>query len=485
MRWLTPLFLSLFFVGGCGPDRDRVRSAVEEEPLFDPVALEIDGLVGFYPLEGNALDLSEPPNHGTVYGATATADRFGRSDCAMRFAGSDDHIALVQRAIDTSTHFFTVSLWFKTDHEATMTVFFEGEANGPGIFLRINANGGKVLAHARDAFTIKSEGQYNDGQWHHVALTASENNVNLWLDSKIAGESEWSEDFRLTQTPQPTIFGRSGEHGGDVKFDHYVGDLDDVAIFHRPLTGAELRALYKDGPNKLPQIHFTASPLGFDVTFDASASTDADGEITSYEWTFGDGTTGAGSIAEHRYQEPGIYQVSLEITDDEGATTRTERILDIYDPNDHSDAGPWPAEWAEFEVLVLDLVNIERGKGAVCGEEAYPAAPPVEMNGFLRLSSRLHSVDMATRKFFSHTAPDGTSPFDRMLAAGFEGPSPMGENIAAGQTTPKAVMNAWMNSPGHCRNIMSPGYGVLGVGYHYDAASPMGHYWTQNFGGGH
>ena len=60
--------------------------------------------------------------------------------------------------------------------------------------------------------------------------------------------------------------------------------------------------------------------------------------------------------------------------------------------------------------------------------------------------------------------------------------SAAGENIAAGQTTPSAVVTSWMNSSGHCNNIMSPSFKHLGVGYYYGSASTYKHYWTQDFG---
>jgi uncharacterized protein YkwD len=58
----------------------------------------------------------------------------------------------------------------------------------------------------------------------------------------------------------------------------------------------------------------------------------------------------------------------------------------------------------------------------------------------------------------------------------------MGENIAAGQRTPAAVMDAWMKSPGHRANILNCGFRVIGMGVATVTGSPFGIYWTQNFG---
>lgn len=105
------------------------------------------------------------------------------------------------------------------------------------------------------------------------------------------------------------------------------------------------------------------------------------------------------------------------------------------------------------------------------------------MDPVLRCSSRLHSLDMFERDFFDHTNPDGLDPFDRMDEAGFSG-SYMGENIAMGQTDPVEVMEAWIDSDGHCSNVMSPNFTLIGVGYYPGSPDDFRsrNYWTQNFG---
>ncbi len=153
------------------------------------------------------------------------------------------------------------------------------------------------------------------------------------------------------------------------------------------------------------------------------------------------------------------------------------------DPRPAPDPAGFPAAWAALEEDVLARTNERRALGAVCGGRAMPPAPPVAAHAALRSGARGHSRDMAQRDFFSHTTPEGAGPGERATRAGFSG-SFVGENIAAGQTDPARVMQAWLDSPGHCENLMDPSYKVLGVGYFHDAGpDPYGHYWTQNFGG--
>jgi uncharacterized protein YkwD len=139
----------------------------------------------------------------------------------------------------------------------------------------------------------------------------------------------------------------------------------------------------------------------------------------------------------------------------------------------------------EEEVFVL--TNEQRARGAVCGGRSYAPAPPLVPDPVLRSAAREHSQDMGARNYFEHVSQDGRSPMDRMHAAGWAGRTG-GENIYGGQKggapmTAAEVVNGWMESPGHCSNIMDPRYRTLGVGFAAAPRSHLGNYWTQDFGG--
>ncbi|MBL4684255.1 MAG: CAP domain-containing protein [Nannocystaceae bacterium] len=130
---------------------------------------------------------------------------------------------------------------------------------------------------------------------------------------------------------------------------------------------------------------------------------------------------------------------------------------------------------------VLEIVNMHRASGYNCGSGgSFGPAAALTMQPNLRCAARVHSKDMDTRNFFAHDNPSGESPFDRMGMAEYSY-STAGENIAAGSADAVGTMNQWMNSSGHCVNIMNPSFTEIGVGYH-----PGGQYgtlWTQTFGG--
>ena len=135
-----------------------------------------------------------------------------------------------------------------------------------------------------------------------------------------------------------------------------------------------------------------------------------------------------------------------------------------------------------FELEVLRLTNKARKKSRKCGSKRMKRAKKLRWNPTLAATANAHSADMATRDYFSHYAPGGTSPFQRMRSAGYRYRA-AGENIAAGRSlaTPAAVVQAWLDSPGHCRVLMNRKYRDLGVG-RVEGAGKWTVYWTQNFG---
>ncbi|MEU3519892.1 CAP domain-containing protein [Streptomyces sp. NPDC006654] len=122
----------------------------------------------------------------------------------------------------------------------------------------------------------------------------------------------------------------------------------------------------------------------------------------------------------------------------------------------------------DLEDVVVTLVNRVRAQHGLSR---------LRTDGHLRSAARAHSEDKARRGFFAHVSPDGHSPADRMRRHGCTRPG--GENIAVGQRRATAVMEAWLNSPGHRANLLNPDFATIGVGVHIGS---RGHWWTQNFG---
>jgi uncharacterized protein YkwD len=130
---------------------------------------------------------------------------------------------------------------------------------------------------------------------------------------------------------------------------------------------------------------------------------------------------------------------------------------------------------------MLTLINNARNQARSCGGTSYSAAPALEWHCQLEKAAEGHSTSMAENNFFSHTGLDGSSPGDRITAAGYHWRT-YGENIAYGYTDAQSVMDGWLLSAGHCANIMNSNFTGVGVG---SATANHGSYdiiyWTQNF----
>jgi uncharacterized protein YkwD len=126
---------------------------------------------------------------------------------------------------------------------------------------------------------------------------------------------------------------------------------------------------------------------------------------------------------------------------------------------------PSPKNLSRLSQATLCLMNSERRKNGL---------PALSRNDLLARASRGHSIDMVKRRYFSHDSPEGRSVVDRLAATHYiskkRGGWAVGENIAWGTGqlgSPRAIVQAWMNSPGHRRNLLSPKYSSVGLGIAY------------------
>lgn len=131
-------------------------------------------------------------------------------------------------------------------------------------------------------------------------------------------------------------------------------------------------------------------------------------------------------------------------------------------------------------VEAIAKLNSARSEARKCGDVAYAATSALRWNDKLLAAATAHSADMAKLNYFSHTGADGTSPGDRTLAAGYGRRT--GENIGAGRESMDEAIRGWLESPGHCANIMNPVYQDYAIACSSNKDSEYGTYWTQSFG---
>lgn len=137
-------------------------------------------------------------------------------------------------------------------------------------------------------------------------------------------------------------------------------------------------------------------------------------------------------------------------------------------------------EVQEYQAAMLEYVNAARSQGRQCGSEFFPAVEALVYNCPVEEAASKHSNDMAQNNFFSHTGSDGLRVGGRVTKTGYEW-SVVGENIAAGFDDVESVMTGWLESPGHCRNIMDSRFSGVAVVRVDSRTADYPNYWTQVF----
>ena len=142
---------------------------------------------------------------------------------------------------------------------------------------------------------------------------------------------------------------------------------------------------------------------------------------------------------------------------------------------------PRPQDLAEIGRRVLQLTNRARSAPQRCGATEFAAAAPLAPDATLTRVALGYARDMARLNFMDHTGRDGSTPAQRISAAGYRWIE-AGENLASGITTPEQLVAGWLHSPEHCANLMAPNYREAGVAFALNPGSDAGIYWAMEFG---
>ncbi len=170
------------------------------------------------------------------------------------------------------------------------------------------------------------------------------------------------------------------------------------------------------------------------------------------------------TFSQNTVKQPTQTQPNQTVETQEPAQTAPQPVQ--QQPAPVTNTAQTTSTLSAYEQKVVDLTNQERAKNGL---------PALKVDVTLSKMAHEKSRDMSANGYFSHTSPTYGSPFDMMKKYGISYRY-AGENIAMGQRTPEEVVKAWMNSEGHRKNILSPNYNYIGVGY-----VSQGNYWTQEF----
>ena len=130
---------------------------------------------------------------------------------------------------------------------------------------------------------------------------------------------------------------------------------------------------------------------------------------------------------------------------------------------------------------VLALVNEARAKQRRCGRKKMSAAQALTLSPALTKAAAVQAADQAANNFMGHRGSDGSEVGVRVTRTGYRWSS-VGENVAAGQPDADTVVKAWLDSPGHCENIMGPQFREMGVAFVLAPKGDLRILWAQVFG---
>ena len=207
--------------------------------LYQITAIPAAGLVAYYPFNGNAIDASGNGYNGAVYGATLTMDRFQKVNSSYQFNGSSSYIDISNTSnLNFLTGGFSLAAWILfTDDTRTQCIFGKGKSNVTAGYL-LAIVGTKVDLVVDGQFAVADNSTLK-GSWHFVCGVYDGTNGYLYLDGQQRAMTS------MTYVHASTANIKIGNI--DVPENFFTGMIDDVRIYNRPLTPAEVQLLFHEG----------------------------------------------------------------------------------------------------------------------------------------------------------------------------------------------------------------------------------------------
>ena len=169
--------------------------------------------------------------------------------------------------------------------------------------------------------TAVTPAAYNDGAWHHVVATQGAGGMKLYVDGIERATNPTTgggELHGLLAGRRRPLLDRHDEQR--LRRHHRRRRRLHQSALPASVVGAHYMASGRTLANQAPTARIVASTAFLTATLDGTTSSDPDGTIASYAWTFGDGSTSTAPSPSHLYAAAGTYPVTLTVTDDSGAT---------------------------------------------------------------------------------------------------------------------------------------------------------------------
>lgn len=206
--------------------------------------IPLEGLIAYYPFNGNANDESGNGNNGTTHGGvTLTEDRLGNSNSAYNFDGTG-YISIPDNSIFALGDQFTIVGWINvTNSNLSGRLISKGWMNSyPGYEIIIQSNPVKARLDIATGGINHTENYWeatiSTNTWHQVAVTYDGTRVQFYFDGIFTNEILMSG--LVTSNTYPINIGRNTRRTADFFF----GKIDDILIYNRPLSFSEIQSLF-------------------------------------------------------------------------------------------------------------------------------------------------------------------------------------------------------------------------------------------------
>lgn len=229
--WMTLLLMTAVLLFGCIDPR-----------LAVPPGVDPDGLLAFFPLDGNALDSSACGKHGTVSGAVPASNMYGNANKALFFDGVDDYITIP--AVWDNPDEFTVSFWFKPEPFGEATCFYLlgiGDGGWLTLFMTKSYYAAEVLTGPGPAPLSRLVSCFNDGstEWRHAAVVWSRGDfLKLYMNGVLVDTETLDVAEELFNNHNTGYICSDNCHNYPFK-----GCVDELKVFDRALSDGEIAAL--------------------------------------------------------------------------------------------------------------------------------------------------------------------------------------------------------------------------------------------------
>jgi len=210
-----------------------------------------EGLVAFYPFNGNARDESGNGHHGTAIDSKPVTDRHGQAEKAYQFDGIKSHITFPENVFGPDAPEVTVSLWITVDKSSfpfpkPIKILLKGPSNGE---LALGLLQGKIDFGSRFAsngeFRAASAGFQSESPTCVTGVYRKGTSLQLFLDGSLAAEQSVPNQSLISEPTRKSVRSALGVVLTDSNFAMFKGVVDDLRIYNRALSAAEVRVLYE------------------------------------------------------------------------------------------------------------------------------------------------------------------------------------------------------------------------------------------------